>query len=349
VNPVETIPFPLRVVALGGGTGLPAVLRGLKAVLFPGGVADDPERLTAVVTVTDEGGSSGRLREQLRILPPGDIRNCLVALSHNEPLMSRLFQARYRGGEDLEGHPVGNLILAALAQEEEGGFLAAVQLASEVLNIQGRVFPSTLDHVRLAATMTDGRDIVGETALAAGGGAVRRLRLEPPTRRAAPGVVDAIEGADVVVLGPGSLFTSIVPNLLVGEVADALRRTRALRLLIVNAMTEEGETEGFTASAHVRAVLDHAGPEILDAAVVATDDVPAAVLERYRAEGAERVIDDGDALDRLVPLVLRRPVMQVQPKVRHDALLTVGAVLQALVQHRRGTRAVAGARAREAS
>ncbi len=220
---VETLPFPLRVVALGGGTGLPAVLRGLKAVLFPAGLADDPERLTAVVTVTDEGGSSGRLRESLRMLPPGDIRNCLVALSHNEPLMARLFQARYRTGQDLEGHPVGNLILAALAQEESGGFLAAVQLASEVLNIQGRVFPSTLEHVRLAATMADGRELLGETALAAAGGSVRRLRLEPAADAAAPGVVEAIERADLVILGPGSLFSSIVPNLLVNRLAAALR------------------------------------------------------------------------------------------------------------------------------
>jgi uncharacterized cofD-like protein len=333
VSHVETIPFPLRVVALGGGTGLPAVLRGLKAVLFPAGLADDSERLTAVVTVTDEGGSSGRLRESLRMLPPGDIRNCLVALSHNEPLMARLFQARYRNGDDLEGHPVGNLILAALAQEESGGFLAAVQLASEVLNIQGRVFPSTLEQVRLAATMTDGRELLGETALAAAGGAVRRLRLEPPADAAAPGVVEAIEAADLVILGPGSLFSSIVPNLLVGRLADALRRTRALRLLVVNAMTEEGETNGFTAAAHVRAVLDHAGT--LDGALLATDVVPDEILARYREEGAERVADDGAALDRLVPFVVRRPLMQVRPKVRHDALLTAGAVLEALVQFRR--------------
>jgi uncharacterized cofD-like protein len=333
VSHVETLPFPLRVVALGGGTGLPAVLRGLKAVLFPAGLADDPERLTAVVTVTDEGGSSGRLRESLRMLPPGDIRNCLVALSHNEPLMARLFQARYRTGQDLEGHPVGNLILAALAQEESGGFLAAVQLASEVLNIQGRVFPSTLEHVRLAATMADGRELLGETALAAAGGSVRRLRLEPPADAAAPGVVEAIERADLVILGPGSLFSSIVPNLLVTRLAEALRGTQALRLLVVNAMTEEGETDGFTAAAHVQAVLDHAGT--LDGALLATDVVPDEVLARYREEGAERVVDDGAALDRLLPFVVRRPLMQVRPKARHDALLTAGAVLEALVQFRR--------------
>jgi uncharacterized cofD-like protein len=327
------MPFPLRVVALGGGTGLPAVLRGLKAVLFPAGMADEAERLTAVVTVTDEGGSSGRLRESLRMLPPGDIRNCLVALSHNEPLMARLFQARYRNGNDLEGHPVGNLILAALAQEEDGGFLAAVRLASEVLNIQGRVFPSTLEQVRLAARMDDGSELLGETALAAAGGAVHRLRLEPAAQAAAPGVVEAIERADLVVLGPGSLFTSILPNLLVGELAAALRRTAALRLLVVNAMTEEGETRGFTASAHVRAALEHGGA--LDAALVATDVVPDEVLARYEDEGAARVVDDGPELDRLVSFVLRRHVMQVRPKVRHDALLTAGAALEALVQFRR--------------
>ncbi len=202
-----------------------------------------------------------------------------------------------------------------------------------MLNIQGRVFPSTLDHVRLVATMADGRELLGETALAAAGGAVHRLRLEPAADAAAPGVVEAIEKADLVILGPGSLFTSIVPNLLVGRLAAALRRTAALRLLVVNAMTEDGETSGFTAAAHVRAVLDHAGT--LDGALVATDAIPEEILTRYRSEGAERVDDDGAALDRLVPFVVRRPLMQVRPKARHDALLTVGAALEALVQFRR--------------
>lgn len=329
VKIVETLPYPLRVVALGGGTGLPAVLRGFKQVLFPQG-ADEKARLTGIVTVTDEGGSSGRLREELGMLPPGDIRNCLVALSHNEPLMSRLFQARYRSGETLEGHNVGNLILAALAQEEPDGFLAAVRLASEVLNIQGRVLPSTLVPARLVARLSCGRQVTGETSIVAAGSAVEELRLSPANPPATPGVVDSIEQADIVLLGPGSLFSSIIPNVLVPEIAAALKRTRALRLLVVNAMTEVGETGTFSAADHLRALVRHAGDGAVDGVLLATDEIPAATLERYRAEGAARVAADDPAIDALVPLVVRRDLLQVVPKVRHDGLRTAGASLHAL-------------------
>ncbi len=332
---IATIRYPLRVVALGGGTGLPQVLRGFKALLFPEG-ADDPDRLVAVVTVTDEGGSSGRLRQELGVLPPGDIRNCLVALSHNEPLMARLFQARYRSGGVLEGHNVGNLILAALAQEEGGSFLAAVRLASEVLNIQGRVYPATPAPARIAATLADGSEVLGETALARAGKAVRRLRLHPEDPPATPEVVEAIRRADLVVLGPGSLFTSIIPNVLVPEIREALQQTRACRLLYVNAMTERGETNGFSAADHVRAVLDHAGP-CLDAALVPVDEIPGDVLERYREEGAERVDPADPELDGLVPLVLRRQMLRVERKVRHDPLRCAAGALVACSAHRGGS------------
>lgn len=335
VKPVETIPCPLRVVALGGGTGLPEVLRGFKGILFPDG-ADDPGRLVAVVTVTDDGGSSGRLREELGMLPPGDIRNCLVALSHNEPLMARLFQTRYRGGDTLGGHPVGNLILVALAQEEAGGFLTAIHLASEVLNIQGQVYPSTLIPARLKAHLKDGRHVVGETALAAAGGAVSRLELDPPSPPATPGVVEAIERADIVVLGPGSLFTSIIPNLLVPEVAAALTRTKAFRILVINGMTEPGETAGFNEVDHLRAVLDHAGAPVLDAVLTASDVVSSGKLERYRTEGAERVAGDDQALAALVPIIVRRELFLDGPKVRHDPLRTAAGVLHGYLRFREG-------------
>ena len=319
---------PLRVVALGGGTGLPVVLRGFKTMLFADG-GDDPDRLTAVVSVTDDGGSSGRLRSELGMLPPGDIRNCLVALSNNEPLMARLFQARYRAGASLEGHSVGNLILAALAQEEGGSFLAAIRLASEVLNIQGRVLPLTLVPCHLVARLTDGRLVSGESAIARAGGVIDRLRIEPEALPAAPGVVEAIEAADVVTLGPGSLFTSIVPNLLVASVRDALVRSRALKVLVVNAMTEQGETGGFTAADHVRAVHAHLGAPLLDAVMLPTDPIPDPVMDRYRGEGAVRVDPEDRDVDALVPLVLRRNLLQVGPKVRHDPMLTVRAILEA--------------------
>ncbi|UCF67129.1 MAG: uridine diphosphate-N-acetylglucosamine-binding protein YvcK [Acidobacteriota bacterium] len=318
--------YPLRVVAVGGGTGLPMVLRGLKVLLFPDG-ADDLDRLVAVVTVTDDGGSSGRLRDELGMLPPGDIRNCLVALSHNEPLMSKLFQTRYRSEGSLSGHTLGNLMLAALAQEEGGCFLSAVRLASEVLNIQGRVFPSTLAPARLVADLEDGRRLVGETRISLASSRVRRLQLEPERPRATPGLRAAIEKADIVVLGPGSLYTSILPNLLIDEIAAALAETRAFRLLLVNAMTEPGETSAFSAADHVHAVFDHVGEGVLDGVLLADDTIPASTLARYEAEGTRPVEIDAERLERLVPLVDRRHMLQVSPKVRHEPLQTAGGVL----------------------
>ncbi len=318
----------VRIVAVGGGTGLPAVLRGLKTLLFSE-PAEDSDRLVAVVAVTDDGGSSGRLREELKMLPPGDLRNCLVALSHNEPLMARLFQARYRHGDSLSGHSVGNLILAALAQEEQGNFLAAIRLASEVLNIQGRVYPATLVPARLVARMSDGRTVVGETSIAAEHGRVEHVGLDPAAPPAAPGVAEAIERAHVVVLGPGSLYSSILPNVVLPEVREALCRTHAFRVLILNAMTEPGETAGCGAAEHVRAVLAHAGSPILDAVIVATDALPDDTLARYRAEGAEPVAIAPGELEALVPMVWRGPLLQVAPKVRHDPAATAHAVLAA--------------------
>lgn len=317
----------VRIVAIGGGTGLPAILRGLKPVLFPDG-ADDPGRLVGIVAVSDDGGSSGRLRDELGLPAPGDLRNCLVALSHNEPLMARLFQARYRDGDTLSGHSVGNLILTALAQEENGNFLAAVRLASEVLNIQGRVYPSTLVPVTLIARLADGTVIRGESAIAARGGRVERVTLEPERLPAVPGTAESIGRADIVVLAPGSLYSSLLPNLLVPEIAQALRATRAFRVLVMNAMTEPGETSGHTAADHVRALFDHAGEGIVDGLVVATDTVPGETLARYRAEGADRLAVD-PALRALVPLVVEREMLQVAPKVRHDPARTAQAVLDA--------------------
>jgi uncharacterized cofD-like protein len=320
---------PLRVVAIGGGTGLPRVLRGLKAELFPDGVTVDPERLVAIVTVMDEGGSSGRLRSELGVLPPGDIRNCLVALSHNEPLMARLFQARYQSAGALDGHSLGNLILAGLAQIDEDGFLGAIRDVSEVLNIYGRVLPATLENTRLVAVLRDGREIVGETELAPAGGAVERLRLEPDSPAATDGVVEAIHDADIVVLGPGSLFTSILPNLLVPEVAEAVRASGAFRILVLNAMTEPGETLTFSAADHVRAIETHAGAGLLDAALLPSDDVPAHQRSRYLEEGGEPVGSALEELEALVPRVFVRPVLEFERHVRHDPARTAEAVLEA--------------------
>ncbi|MDQ7007555.1 MAG: uridine diphosphate-N-acetylglucosamine-binding protein YvcK [Acidobacteriota bacterium] len=342
---IETIHRSLRVVAIGGGTGLPVVLRGFKPLLQ--GLEDfAPDRLAAVVTVTDDGGSSGRLRDELGMIPPGDIRNCLVALSHNEPLMARLFQARYRSGGDLNGHNAGNLILAALAQEENGNVLRAIRLASEVLNIHGEVYPSSLASVHLVATLQDGRTVEGESKIAGHGGAVSRIRLEPDAPPVTEGVVEIIERADVVVFGPGSLYTSIIPNLLIPDLQRAVRRTGAFRVLVVNAMTEPGETGAFSVADHVRAVHEHAGGDIIDAVLVAADPIPESVLDRYRREGAARVDPNDEVVDSLVPMVVRREVLEITPKVRHDPLLTAGGILAAWNgwKGRAGNRAAAARR-----
>jgi uncharacterized cofD-like protein len=316
------------VVALGGGTGLPVVLRGFKEL----GLIDGPEereRLVGVVTVTDDGGSSGRLRDEFGMIPPGDVRNCLVALSHNEPLMSRLFQARYRSEGALDGHTAGNLILAALAQESDGGFLAAVALAGEVLNIHGTVLPSSLSSARLVALFGDGSRIVGESKIGAAGRAVDRVSLEPGDLEAAPGVIDAIGEADVVVLGPGSLFTSVLPNLLVPEIRQALHSTGAFRLLLVNAMTEQGETNAFGAVEHLLAVRRHLGFDGIDAALLAADRIPQQTLDRYLSEGARPVDSASEDIDSHVPLVFRRDLLEWTPKVRHEPRKTATAILEA--------------------
>ncbi len=322
---IRTISHPIRVVALGGGTGLPVVLRGFKSLIFSQDT-DDRDRLVAIVAVSDDGGSSGRLRDELGMIPPGDIRNCLVALSHNEPLMARLFQARYRSGGALDGHAAGNLILAALAQEE-GNILAAIRLASEVLNIHGRVLPASLESTRLVARMSDGREVAGESRIAATGGDIDRIRINPARPAATPGAVRLIEKADIVVLGPGSLYTSILPNLLVPEIAAALDRTAAFRVLVLNAMTEPGETGAFSAADHVRALRAHTVPGMIDAVMIARDTLPPLSAARYRDEGACRVSPEDLEIDGMVPIVARRDLLEFTPKVRHDPMLTAGGIL----------------------
>ena len=216
---------PRRIVALGGGTGLPAVLRGLRPLASD----EDVSALTAVVTMTDDGGSSGRLRRTRGLPPPGDVRNCLVALAEEEDLLAGLFQHRYSGSEELGGHTVGNLILAALA-ERSGSFLKAVETFSRVLRTAGRILPATEDDVVLEAELEDGSSLIGETQIASCGRTIRRVALRPRSVTPTPGVLESIRAADLIVLGPGSLFTSLLPNLVVDGVGRALRETRAVVL-----------------------------------------------------------------------------------------------------------------------
>src|SRR5580700_621671 len=237
---------PLRIVAIGGGTGLSTLLHGLKRY------AKDPQEaeITAIVTVTDDGGSSGRLRREFEVLPPGDIRNCMVALSEDEGLLSKLFQYRFSGGQGLKGHSFGNLFLTALTNLT-GDFAQAVKVSSEVLASLGRIYPATESNVILEAELENGRTMVGESKISKSRSRIKWIRIRPRICRPLPETLEAIERADLITFGPGSLFTSVIPNVLVQGIPRAIRRSRALKAYFVNLMTQPGETTSFSASEHV--------------------------------------------------------------------------------------------------
>lgn len=276
-----------KVVVIGGGTGLSVLLRGLK---------EYTSNLTAIVTVADDGGSSGRLRGDLGILPPGDIRNCLVALADKEPLMEELLQYRFSTGE-LAGHSMGNLLLAALT-DTTGGFDQAVRSLSKVLAVRGQVLPATLSDVTLCAELADGRFVHGESKISNTRGRIKRVFLKPPRCLPLAEALAAIKEADAVVLGPGSLYTSIIPNLLVKGIPEALAKTSAIKIYVCNVMTQPGETGGYTASSHLGAIIAHAG-KFLDYVVLNTGQVPSRLRARYRQEGAEPVTADLAELEKL--------------------------------------------------
>src|SRR5579872_1023918 len=254
-HPSAAIPGGVRVVAIGGGTGLSMLLRGLKH--FVARRRHESERhpisdLAAIVTVTDDGGSSGRLRREYRVLPPGDIRNCLVALSQDEALLGRLFQYRFHSGRGLRGHSFGNLFLTALSNIT-GDFTRALRVSSEVLAIRGRIFPSTNQLVTLEAVLEDGKILAGESRIGKSRVPIRRVKLSPRTVKPLPEVLEAIAAADLIVMGPGSLYTSVIPNLLVSGVAEAIQKSPATRVYIANVMTQPGETREYTLADHVKA------------------------------------------------------------------------------------------------
>jgi uncharacterized cofD-like protein len=298
-----------RVVVIGGGTGLSTLLRGLK---------EYTANLTAVVTVFDDGGSSGRLRREQGMLPPGDIRDCLVALAESEPLMTRLFEYRFRGG-GLDGHAFGNLFIASLAGVT-GDIESAVKETSKVLNIRGRVLPSAMDNVVLTAEFDDGTVVEGESQIPTVRRRIAHLRLKPADVAPLPEVLQAIADAEVILLGPGSLFTSVIPNLLVRGVADAIRASRARRIYVCNIMTEAGETDGFAASDHVRALIAHLGPGLFTHALVNTQPPQSRVLlARYAAEGARPVPADLEQVAALGVELIAAPLVSEDDVVRHDA------------------------------
>jgi len=310
----------VRVVALGGGTGLSTVLRGLKEHISEqgrrkGGFAISD--LTAVVTVTDDGGSSGRLRREYKILPPGDIRNCLVALSKDEHLLGKLFQYRFPAGRGLAGHSFGNLFLTALTNST-GDFPKAVQVSAEVLAIRGRIFPSTAQNVTLEAVLEDGTIVAGETNISRSRKRIARVRLVPRRVRPLPEVLKALREADLILVGPGSLYTSILPNLLVEEVAEVIAHSRATRVYIANLMTQPGETEHYTVADHVRAIYEHTGRTLFDFAVVNRSAVSPTMLRRYRAQGAEPVDPSLEELARMGLKCVAGDFLRQDGVVRHD-------------------------------
>jgi uncharacterized cofD-like protein len=298
----------LRIVSIGGGTGLSVLLHGLKPY---------PVDITAVVTVSDDGGSSGRLRREFDVLPPGDIRNCMVALSEDEALLSRLFQYRFRAGRGLKGHSFGNLFLTALT-EIMGDFSDAVKASSEVLKIAGRIYPSTVKNVALEAVLDGGAIVRGETRISRSRRRIEAIRLSPRRCWPHPDTLAAIAQADLITLGPGSLFTSVIPNLLVEGIPDAIRRARAVKAYFVNLMWQPGETMNFTASDHIRAIHKHAGGKLLDYAIVNTQPIRPALRKRYAHEQALPVENDVDRIEQMGIKVVGGNFLRESEKVRHN-------------------------------
>lgn len=298
----------LKLVVLGGGTGLSVLLKGLKKYT---------SHLTAVVTVSDDGGSSGRLRTEMGVLPPGDIRNCLVALAETETLMDKVFQHRFKTAGSLNGHSMGNLLLVAMA-EITGDFITAIKEISKVLAVRGRVIPSTLEHVVLGAYMEDGSTVLGETAIRNYGGKIKKVFLVPDTCEPVPDTLEAIREADAVILGPGSLYTSVLPNLLVKGIKEAIEEARGATFYISNIMTEKGETDDYTAFDHVQAINEHLGKQVIDYVVVNSGTIDEARLNRYREENAVPVRADKEKIEKLGIKVIEADLVADDELAWHD-------------------------------
>ena len=278
-----------KIVAIGGGTGLSTMLKGIKKIT---------NNITAVVTVGDDGGSSGKLREELGVLPPGDIRSCIAALADDEDLVAKLFQYRFKDCAGLSGHSFGNLFLTAMCSIT-GDMVRAVKESSKVLSIRGRVLPSTLDDMRLVAEMDDGSIIKGESNIPESGKKIKRLFSEPGNCKALEDVIWAIHDADLIILGPGSLYTSVVPNLLIKDIAKAVNDSKAKKIYVCNIMTQPGETDGFSVSDHIKTLIKHAKYNRIMDAVLVNNDLPTELLAPYKDAGSEPVIVDKEEINRL--------------------------------------------------
>ncbi|MFC1667309.1 uridine diphosphate-N-acetylglucosamine-binding protein YvcK [Candidatus Omnitrophota bacterium] len=298
-----------KIVVIGGGTGLSVLLHGLK---------EYSSNITAVVTVADDGGSSGRLREQFGILPPGDIRNCLVALADAEPLMRELFQFRFGNESELKGHSFGNLFITALSKIT-GDFEKALKESSKVLNIRGRVVPSTFDKVQLVADHQNGQRIKGETKIVEQKSPIRKVSLDPVSCKPSKESFEAIDEADIIVLGPGSLYTSVIPNLLVSGISERIANSKAPKVYVCNVMTQPGETDNYTAFDHLSTIIMHTHPDIVTNCIVNIGSVPASLLKKYEEERAYPVLADSDRILERGYTVTEENIIDTEDYVRHDS------------------------------
>ena len=322
----------LNIVAIGGGTGLSTLLLGLKD--FVGTTINRVRsiaNLSAIVAVTDDGGSSGRLRDELQMPPPGDIRNCMVALSEDSLLLSQLFRHRFTGDGDLGGHNFGNLFLAALS-EVTGDFAEAVKLSSEILASKGHIYPATNSNVRIAAELNDGSVVHGETNISKVGKEIDRLYLEPEDCSPMREAIRAIENADVITVGPGSLFTSLLPPLLVRGVSEAIEKSKAVKIFISNLMTQPGETDGFTARLHLEIVREHSPDLNFDYLIVNKQPISPHQSELYESEGAEQIGIHGSMADETIEgaKVVRVDLLADDEMVRHDPARLAATVLNCI-------------------
>ncbi|MDD5154911.1 MAG: YvcK family protein [Candidatus Omnitrophica bacterium] len=306
-----------KIVAIGGGTGLSVLLSGLK---------EYTSNITAIVTVADSGGSSGRLRQQFDILPPGDIRNCLVALADAPALMRDLFQFRFDKTSELSGHSFGNLFITAMTRLT-GDFEKAVKETSKVLALRGQVIPSTLDNVTLVAMHKDGSVTEGEDLIPKAHRSINRVYLKPEGSPATPEALKAIEEAQIIVLGPGSLYTSIIPNLLIKEIAGALVSSGAIKIYVCNVMTQPGETDNFSASSHIRTLIDHSQPRVLDYCIVNTGTISLGTLKRYAGQDSYPVINDRRNIENMGYRLIQEDVVIAEDVVRHDPVKLAKIIL----------------------
>ncbi|MDM8143214.1 gluconeogenesis factor YvcK family protein [Megamonas hypermegale] len=307
-----------NITVVGGGTGLSVLLRGMKEVT---------RNVTAVVTVADDGGSSGRLREEFNVIPPGDLRNCLVALADTEPMMEKLFQYRFTGNSDLAGHSFGNLFITAMT-EVTGDIEQALKESSRVLAVKGRVFPATTAKVRLSATMDDGSIVDGESQIPLVHKRIKRVHIFPRQVEAVPSTLKAIREAEVIVLGPGSLYTSVIPNLLVEDIAREIRESSAIKIYICNVMTQPGETDDYTASMHVRALIEHGGNGIVDYVLVNNKPISQEMQEHYAREGQYPVLVDENAIADLGVKCFKADIIDDSKMIHHDSLKLAHQVME---------------------